>query len=294
MNQHQPAPPAAPGRRPIKVSTGNPISAVLGSIGRDIADLLRNPLAFVGGLGGMLLTCGLLFFSFSVLANAETTEEEDPDLLIDFEPGALVKLGVEIDEKELPEKIIVQETRAEEETVNETVTEEEEAKPAEELPPEPDEKPKKVDKPPPKEKKDKKLPTSKLPTVKNTPFKDPPTVAQPKGDPFGDPGGWSDLKKDGDPWATAVMKAMNNMKVGAFGAKAPPGDFKFQITICKDGKIKTVSKKGGSLSTDGQNSVRLALEQLDIPRPPAKVLAAMKSSCAKIRYTFRWSAGNVR
>ncbi|MCA9705766.1 MAG: hypothetical protein KDK70_07955, partial [Myxococcales bacterium] len=207
--------------RPIRVSTGNPISAVFGSFIRDIVDLLRNPLAFAGGLGGMVLSSVLLFFGFTVFANAEGSENDEDEFLIDFEPGALVKLGVEMEEPEIPEKIIVQETRAEEDTVNETVTEEEDAKPTEAPPPEPDEKPKKTDKPPPQEKKDKKLPTSKLPTTSNTPFKkDLPTVTQQRGDPFGDPGGWSDLKKDGDPWATSVMKALNNMKVGAFAAKA--------------------------------------------------------------------------
>lgn len=280
-------------RPPRPVSTGNPISAVFGQIFRDIADLFRNPLALLGGLGGMVLTSALLFFSVTVLANADDGEEEEDDFLIDFEPGALVKLGIEIDEKELPEKIIVQETRAEEETVNETVTEDEKATPTEEPPPEPD-KPKKTDKPPPKEKKDKKLPTSKLPTRSNTPYKkDLPTVKMDKGDPFGDPGGWSDLKKDGDPWATAVMKELNNMKVGSFGAKPPPGNFKFKITVCKDGKIKA-QKQGGTLSTDGQNAVRLALEQLKVPKPPPKIAAQMKKSCAKINYTFNWSAGGVR
>lgn len=283
----------APAPRPV--STGNPISAIFGSLFRDLAELFRNPLAFFGGLGGMLLTSVLLFFGFTVMANAEGQDDDEDDFLIDFEPGTLVKLGVEIEEPDIPEKIIVQETREEEETVNETVTEEEDAKPSEEPPPEPDEKPKKTDKPPPREKKDKKLPTSKLPTTANTPFKkDLPTVTQQRGDPFGDPGGWSDLKKDGDPWATQVMKALNNMKVGAFAAKAGSGNFKFQLTICKDGKIKTVLKKGGSLSADGQNAVRLALEQLEIPKPPASVASKMKSSCAKIKYTFNWSASGVR
>lgn len=281
--------------RPVRVSTGNPISAVFGSFFRDIAELFRNPLAFVGGLLGMLLTSGLLFFGFTVMAQANEDEEDDDEFLIDFEPGTLVKLGAEIEEKEIPEKIIVQETRPEEDTVNETVTEDEEAKPTEEPPPEPDEKPKKTDKPPPKEKKDKKLPTSKLPTNSNTPYKrDLPTVTVPRGDPFGDPGGWSDLKKDGDPWATAVMKALNNMKVGAYAAKAKSGNFKFQLTVCKDGRIKTVSKKGGTLPADGQNAVRLALEQLKIPKPPPNVAKSMKGSCAKIKYTFNWSAGGVR
>lgn len=281
--------------RPVKVRTGNPITAVFGQFYRDIADLFRQPLAFASGLGGMLLTGGLLYFGFGVLANAEETEEDDDEFMIDFEPGTLVKLGQEIEEKELPEKIIVQETRPEEDTINETVTEDEEAKPVEEPPPEPDEKPKKTDKPPPKVKKDKKLPTSKLPTTANTPHKrDLPTVKVDKGDPFGDPGGWDDLKKEGDPWATSVMKALNGMKVGAFGAKPPPGNFKFEMSICKDGKITAVRNKGGSLSADGQASVKLALEQLKIPRPPPKIASKMKGNCTKLRYRFNWSAGKVR
>lgn len=287
--------PPSPPRPPVRVSAGNPISAILGQFGRDIGDLFRNPLAFLGGLGGMLLTSLLLYFGFDLMAKAQIDLEEEDEFLIDFEPGALVKLGAEIEEKEIPEKIIVQETRPEEDTVNETVTEDEDAKPTETPPPEPDEKPKKTDKPPPTVKKDKKLPVSKLPTTSNTPYKnDLPTVQQDRGDPFGDPGGWSDLKKDGDPWATAVMKALNNMKVGAYAAKAGAGNFQFTLSVCKDGKITDVRKRGGSLDADGQNAVRLALEQLQVPKPPGDIAKKMKGSCAKIKYTFNWSAGRVK
>lgn len=286
---------------PIRVSTGNPVSAVFGAFGRDFVELFRNPLAFVGGLGGMALTAGLAFLGVSALADAQERDEnaEDEDeFMIDFEPGALVKLGVKMDETEIPEKIIVQETRAEEEVtpVEEAVTDDAKATPAtEEKPEEPEDKPKKTDAPKPTEQKDKKLPTSKLPTTSNTPYKnDLPTVTQDRGDPFGDPGGWADRAKDGDPWATNVMKALNGMKVGAYSGKGGAGDFKFQLTICKDGTIKTVSKKGGSLSEEGQNAVRLALEQLDIPKPPADVAKKMTSACAKIKYTFVWSSKGVK
>ena len=91
----------------------------------------------------------------------------------------------------------------------------------------------------PTEHKDKKLPTSKVPTTTNTPYKkDLPTVHVNQGDPFGDPQGWDDLTRDGDPWATNVMKALNNMPVGTYAAKGAEGDYKFQLTICKDGTIK--------------------------------------------------------
>lgn len=219
---------------------------------------------------------------------------ESDEFAIDFEPGALVKLGQKIDEKEIPEKIITQETRAEEEeTPAETVTEKEQAPPKpEEKKKEPEEKPKNPVKKP-AEQKDKKLPTSANPTTKNTPFNDLPTADFDRGDPFGDPGGWADRAKDGDPWATAVMKALNNMPVGAYGAKGAEGDFKFQLTICKDGRISEVVKKGGSLPSEGQNAVVLALNQTKIPKPPPDVASKMKSSCSKIRYTFVWSNRGV-
>lgn len=266
-----------------------------------------NPGAVAGGIVGTLLSGVMLYAAFVLLPTIAVADDtEDEDFEIEFEPGALVRLGSEVEAPEIPEKVVIEETRAEEEVVEETITEEEDIPPDPEPEPEPEEKPKpKPDKPPP-EKKDKKLKTSKLPTKKNTPYDDKPTNKPPpgkknkglpslqKGDPFGDPGGWADIAKDGDPWATAVMKALNNMSVGAYAGKGAKGDFKFQLTLCKDGTIKSVNKKGGSLSQDGQDAVRLALEQLKLPKPPAKIASKMKGKCAKIKYKFRWSAGGVK
>jgi hypothetical protein len=290
----------------VRVSTGNPIGALFSSLFRDLVDVLRNPLAVVGGVLGIALTGVGFWLVFGVMANSASAEdeanaEEDEELEIEFEPGALVKLGEQFEEPPIPEKIVIPEMRQEieeEEPTPATVTEDEKAAPKTE--PEPEEPP---DKPikepkkdkPPVEKKDKKLPTTNLPPPPpNTPFNDKPLNVKVKGDPFGDPGGWSDIAKDGDPWATSVMKALNGMKVGSFAAKGKTGDFKFQLTICKDGTIKQVAKKGGSADAELQNAVRLALEQLEIPKPPAKVLALMKSNCAKIKYTFVWSGSGVK
>lgn len=233
------------------------------------------------------------------LTDAECPVEDDFE--IDFTPGTLARLGVKIDEKEIPQKIIVQETRAEDEPVEDTptntVTTDETVKPTEEPP---KDKPKDPAKEKPKfhDDKDKKLPTSKTPTSSNTPYKkDLPTVTQNQGDPFGDPDGWDDLTRDGDPWATSVMKALNNMPVGTFAAKGAKGVYKFQLYICKDGTIKEnggVLSKGGTMDQDGQSAVRLALEQLKLPKPPKKVADSMPSSCAKIKYTFEWSSGKVK
>ena len=194
------------------VDSGNPLGALFLSVGRDFRDLLRNPLAFVGGVGGLALTSLALFLGGSAVANAagdESAEEEEDAFEIDFTPGTLAKLGQKIDEKELPQKIIVQETRApdpvEEEPVKDSVTTDEKAVPTEP----PKEKPKDItkDKPTVKDNKDKKLPTSKTPTHSNTPYQnDLPTVQQDQGDPFGDPDGWDDLTRDGI--AAALGEAM--------------------------------------------------------------------------------------
>lgn len=392
----------------IRVDTGNPLTALFGTLGRDVRELFRNPFAFFGGLGGLALTGLALFLGSEAIANAGesqcpglteqitaardeyhtaagaqldaevksedlhsritdidaelaqltsgaavnvgTPEGVDPkidlanekadltkqlatidptlpdlkaksdelrkavddlaaqmteagceveeDFEIDFTPGTLARLGVKMEETEIPQKIIVQETRAEDapvEEVKQTVTTDDKAKPSEEPPPKekPDHPAK--DKPPIKDNKDKKLPTSKTPTSSNTPYKnDLPTVNQNQGDPFGDPDGWDDLTRDGDPWATEVMKVLNHLKVGAYAGKGEAGNFKFQLTICKDGTIKQVLKKGGNMSADGQSAVLLALEQAQLPKPPKKVADAMPGNCAKIKYVFDWSAQKVK
>lgn len=380
----------------IRVSTGNPLSALFLAFGRDFVELFRNPLALVGGVGGLALTSLAMFLGTDAmgadgasntcdpltmalgsarsihdtaaaklatvdtdlsslqarldgietnLLNAPTAElqtqktdlaaqikalkdqrppleaafaaahedvaaaqaaldeascESEEEFEIDFTPGTLARLGEKLEEKEIPQKIIVQDTRAEDfsetEPTKDTVTTDETVKP-DDKPPE--EKPKDVVKEKPKfqDNKDKKLPTAKVPTNSNTPYKkDLPTVNQNQGDPFGDPEGWDDLTRDGDPWATEVMKKLNNMPIGAYAAKAAKGDYKFQLTICKDGSIKEngVLSKGGSLPEDGKNAVRLALESLEIPKPPKKVADSMPGNCARLRYTFVWSAKGVK
>jgi hypothetical protein len=276
----------------IRVSQGNFVTAVISSFGRDITELFRNPLAVAGGFGGMIAVSLLMFLGLTMFAGDASAQDDDP-WEIEFDPGTLVKIGDIIEDED--QKIIVEETRPEEETIEETVTDDEKAQPVEEEePPEPDEKPKKVEKPQPKVEKDKKLPTSKLPTQKNTPFNDLPTVKVDKGDPFGDPGGWDDLRKDGDPWATSVMQALNNMPVGTFAAQAKTGDFRFRITVCKDGRVSAVQRRGGSLPPDVQAAIQFELARIQLPRPPANVARNMKSSCQRIQYEFVWSARGVR
>jgi outer membrane biosynthesis protein TonB len=272
------------------------VSAIGGLFLRDLRDIARNPIAFTGALIGLVALSVLTYVMLVVAPLTAGPPAEEDAFAIEFTPGALVKLGKEIEEKEIPEKIITQETRAEEETSEETVTEDEQAEPIpEDDKKEPDEKKPddKLPKPKPDD-KDKKLPTSKLPTEKNTEFDELPTVDYNRGNPFGDPGGWAERAEDGDPWATAVMKALNGLEIGAAYAKAGAGDVRFQFSVCKDGRLQDIRLKGGAASPDLQNQVKLALERLKVPTPPPDVLKKMPSACAKIQYTFRWSAQGVR
>lgn len=115
----------------------------------------------------------------------------------------------------------------------------------------------------------------------------PPTHA---GRPFGDPSGWDDLTRDGDPWATAVLEVMAGMKVQGFARKVGDGDVRFQISVCKDGSIDAVTRKGGSAAVDVVDAVVLAVGRLRFPPIPAELAAQMPTRCAKIRYTFVWSS----
>ncbi|MGH1342562.1 MAG: hypothetical protein ACRBN8_13460 [Nannocystales bacterium] len=216
---------------------------------------------------------------------AETDHEHEFE--IEFEPGALMTLGVElVDEPAVPD------ARPEPPQEAQHVTDDQDARPAE-TSTEPDEQPDDTPTEPVFD-RDRRLPPAKTPIRRTTPFDELPRPAVRKGNPFGDPDGWSDLRKDGDPWATAVMRALDQMSVGAFGAKMGEGTSKFQITLCRDGRVKKVQKKGGSLRAADQARVANAVRVLRLPKPPPTVASEMKGSCAKIKYTFVWSNEGVK
>lgn len=121
-----------------------------------------------------------------------------------------------------------------------------------------------------------------------------PGPPQRRGRPFGEPNGWDDLTRDGDPWATAVLEIMAGMKVQGFARKVGEGDVRFQISVCKDGTIDDVTRKGGSASVDVVDAVVLAVGRLRFPPIPAELAAQMPTRCAKIRYTFEWLSAATR
>lgn len=120
-----------------------------------------------------------------------------------------------------------------------------------------------------------------------------PGPPQRGGTPFGDKDGWDDLMRAGDPWATEVMRRLNAMVVRPFAGDPGPGVVRFQMTVCKDGKNTEMLRKGGDAAAGTHDAVAIAVEQLELPRIPAKLAATMREPCMKIRYTFEWRRDRV-
>lgn len=126
----------------------------------------------------------------------------------------------------------------------------------------------------------------------------PPGAAQQRpmpvseaSDPYGDPKGWADVPKRGDPWATRVMKALN---AGEFPTAPDPSvTIRFTLHVCKDGSVKpTLLNTSGSAAFDDE--VRAQLRATPVPPPPPEVQAKMKGECAKLRYGFVWLNERIR
>lgn len=261
----------------------------------EVRSMFEIPRAVVGSVVGTLAICGLAVAAVLWAPSSEAADDEGPTL--EFEPGALVRLGPKPDE--LPEKIVV------EEKVAAPLVEEKEAVTEQETPPPPEKKT------PPKPKKDKKIHSKEKPDPtkndakeaernqeSNTPHDDLPTVEELPGNPFGEANGWSDLMKDGDEWATAVMGELNKLQYPNFGGKSGTGVFRFKMQICANGTVKKVIKSGltgttGNLSLD--DAMMAEIERMKIPKPPPRVRKKMARSCVFLKYSFAWDAsGRVR
>ena len=281
---------------PRPVRTVPAVLAPFQAFAQEIKMLLSVPIAFFGGIFGMIiLSAGLVLIFMLKPGDAEASTE--PEFELEFEPGELVRLGPK--PEDLPEKIIVEELVAEEEIVEtETVTKEEEPPP----PPPEEEKPKPKPDKPKKKPKEKPDPTKKDAKKadrnqdSNTPHKDLPTIDQLPGDPFGDKDGWSDLRKDGDPWATGVMAALNKLQYPSWAGQGGKGTFSFKMQICKNGTVKSViySKSGSTGDAKLDKAMKNEIMRMKIPKPPPKIAKQMKQSCVFLKYNFRWSASGVK
>jgi hypothetical protein len=123
---------------------------------------------------------------------------------------------------------------------------------------------------------------------------DPPNDLAPGRSPYGP------LPDVGPPafgyskWEQAVLDSLDGMRVPGLSPKDPVGSFKFQVVVCKDWSIKSVSKKGGTMSSEHESLLRLALAQHRLPKLSPEVASTMQSSCARIKYTFTWESSGVR
>ena len=261
----------------------------------EVRSMFEVPRAMLGSILGTLIFCGVCVALVLWAPSSEAAEDEGPTL--EFEPGALVRLGPK--PEELPEKIIVEEkVAAAPSEEKEVVTEKEMPPPEKKTPPKPKKKKKKI--------KSKEAPDPNKRDAKeaernqesNTPHNDLPTVEELPGDPFGDPSGWSDLMKDGDPWATAVMGQLNKLQYPNFGGKSGTGKFRFKMQICANGTVNKVIKSGKNGTTGNvtlDQAMMAEIERMKIPKPPPKVREQMKSNCVFLKYTFGWDAsGRVR
>lgn len=277
---------------PLKVRTVPALLTPFTAVFRETVDVFRNPVALIGGLLGSGAFMGgafaVLAFGIGDLPKASAAEDDELDL--EFVPGELVRKGEKIDPELIPEKIIVEETVAASAPPTETkITVDEKAAP--------DPKPSKTEKPKdPKPSTEKPDPNKKgaKESDKNRDGNkqydtDVPTVKDLPGDPLGSPDGWSDMAKDGDPWATAVMAALNGMKVGAYAGQGQAADYKFQLVICADGKIERINRKGGSADAQLGGAIENALESLKLPKAPAAIAEKLGGKCKAIKYVFTWS-----
>jgi outer membrane biosynthesis protein TonB len=279
----------------LQIKTPPALLAPLYSIGREVRGMLAFPLAFFGGLFGTVAIVGASLFGIWWFENnAEASDEagaNEDEFLLEFEPGALTKLGVA--PSEIPVKAINEETRTPEEAVEEAVTEDETPPPIDTEKKDKAEAPVK-DKTTPNKNKDAKI-SDKNRTDNNPYDNDLPNNLDPVGDPFGDPNGWADMAKDGDPWATSVMAALNSMQVGAWAAKLPAGaPYKFKLKVCKTGKVEQVLTKGSSGNPELDSKILAELQRLKFAPPPAHILSKMKAQCVTLNYTFSWSSGKVK
>ena len=279
----------------IKVRTTPALLSPFVSIGREFGDMFRNPLAMIGGVVGSSAFMGgmVAFMLFGpTIVSADETEEDD-ELDMEFMPGELMRKGPQMNPEDIPEKIIVEELVAAEAKAEAKVTIDEKAQPDPEV--------KKADKPkedikatekPDPNKKGAKEGTKNQ--DKNTPYDDLPTVKELPGNPFGDPNGWSDMAKDGDPWATAVMGALNGMKVGAYAGQGTQAAYQFQLVICADGRVDDVRTKKASGDPKLDGAITNALESLKLPKAPPDIAKQLAGGCKKIPYIFTWSGSGQK
>ena len=265
------------------------ILAPFTAIRRDLGELWRNRAAFAGAVLGssMFVSLAAAFALFGPSISDARPHAPD-ELEMEFIAGELVRLGEPLDPAAFPEKINVKATRAADAANVATVTDDDRALPDPE-PRERDDAPK----PPvqPRDRPDRDKPDAEVSDrdrESNTPHDDPPTVRDLPGDPFGSPEGWAEMAKDGDPWATGVLAALNGMTVGSYAGQGQDTSYKFRLVVCADGRIDDVRTRQSTGKPDFDGLIRNAIERLELPKAPPELAKQLAGKCKKIPYEFTW------
>ncbi len=289
-------------RRPSMLSLLQAAVSPFGVIARESRTVLAQPRAFFGGLTvSAALTLGL-FAAFRVDA-AEAQAPETAE--VDFNAGVLTPLGmvhpkeivvISVDTQpiETPE-VETPDPEVETTTPPEQVTKDPTPKPEVDPPkpkPDPESTPKPKPKPTPKPKPN--VDPGPKPSTSNNPYPDPPTVERNEGDPFGDANGWGELVRDGDAWATEVMRRLNGMRVPSWAAQVPDGRYRFRLKVCSDGRIDKVFTSTSSGDERLDAVVKTEVMRTKLPPMPAHLQKQMSGRCATLKYNFVWGGGRVR
>ncbi|MBL9102071.1 MAG: TonB C-terminal domain-containing protein [Myxococcales bacterium] len=265
------------------------------ALARECTDLVRNRVAFAGGLvGSTVCMAGAAALALhGGDADASTNVDDDDELDVVFLAGVVARKGSEpvLD----LEKTLVDAQRAVDPPpppANNVTTDANLPTPP---PPPPDPEPTVKPKPSrdPVDPNQQGKPSDHN-SDGNNPYHDPTTADELPGDPFGSPDGWSDMARDGDPWATAVLTALNNLTVGSYAGLGQDVTYKFQIVVCADGRIDAVRQKQSTGKPDFDGQIRGAIERIKLPKAPPELARQLAGKCKKIPYEFTWSGKQRR
>lgn len=275
--------------RPVSLP---PLSSALAApfqvAGRELSDLASRPLPMVGGVFGSLLGCVALTAAL-LWAPSPAAAEEQP-FTVEFVPASLVSSGEPEGVAEQPVEPLEASPPAEPESELEVEPEEPSERVSEDA-----SNPAQAEPEPPKPSPPQPTPTpTPEPEVTPTPAPPPPPGTEIQS-PFQDPDGWSDLVREGDPWATAVLAALREMQVPAWAGKIESGQpYSFRMRVCTNGRVDKVFRKGSTGNTDLDATLAHEVSRLKLPPMPASMRSQIPGSCATLKYTFAWTVSGVR
>ena len=252
---------------------------------RELRELGSRPLPLVGGALGSVLGCAALAAALLWMPSPAAAEPEEV-FTVEFIPTSLTAVGESEAEAPADAPAPAPDPADASQTLDEAGASVSDA--ASEPASEPETKPE----------------TRPRPKTPPRPETQPPLPPKPDPgpapgedevlDPFDDPAAWSTLAREGDPWATAILRALQRMKVPAWaGQISADSPYRFRLKICKDGRVDKVLRKGSTGDADLDATLAHELTRLDLPAVPAEIARTMGQRCAVLEYNFEWTASGV-